>query len=238
MQASIQCQGWRAVQSTKYKEPYILVCTRIRFVYKIKSEQQSKEQLEATLSDEVNTLRTELGVAKSCLEETERLRKLCDERDRQVDEYRFTINDLESALSQIKTERNKTEKLYHDCKQRSSILQQELDNSEQVQRDFVRLSQSLQIELESIRQADHQVRWQHEDDVFMCSGCKVPFSKHRRKVHCNHCGKIFCETCLTKSAPQGPMKRPAIVCDVCHTLLVHDTSPYFAHTVPNSVPSA
>lgn len=61
-------------------------------------------------------------------------------------------------------------------------LQQQLDTSEVVQKDFVRLSQSLQIELEKIRGADTEVRWQHEDDVDDCPGCKMSFFGGRKKV--------------------------------------------------------
>lgn len=58
----------------------------------------------------------------------------------------------------------------------------DLDNSEQVQRDFVKLSQSLQVQLEKIRQADTEVRWQHEEDVSECNGCKKTFQYKKEKV--------------------------------------------------------
>lgn len=61
-------------------------------------------------------------------------------------------------------------------------LQQQLDTSEAVQKDFVKLSQSLQIELEKIRGADTEVRWQYEDDVNDCNGCKVAFNSGKKKV--------------------------------------------------------
>ncbi|KAJ9575188.1 hypothetical protein L9F63_025860, partial [Diploptera punctata] len=74
-----------------------------------------------------------------------------------------------------------------ELRSRVGSLQQELDNSEAVQKDFVRLSQSLQVQLERIREADTQVRWQHEDDVEECQGCKTGFSFTRSKLHCQHC---------------------------------------------------
>ena len=79
-----------------------------------------------------------------------------------------------------------------------SSLQLDLDNSVAVQNDFVRLSQSLQVELEKIRQAETEVRWQHEEDVEDCSNCRLQFSVTRRKHHCRHCGRIFCTDCVTK----------------------------------------
>jgi len=69
-----------------------------------------------------------------------------------------------------------------ELKSRVGSLQQELDNSEAVQKDFVRLSQSLQVQLERIREADTQVRWQHEEDVEECQGCRSGFSFTRGKV--------------------------------------------------------
>lgn len=41
---------------------------------------------------------------------------------------------------------------------------------------------NLQIQLEKIRQAETEVRWQHEDDVEECNNCKQSFSVTRRKV--------------------------------------------------------
>jgi Rab GTPase-binding effector protein 1 len=69
-----------------------------------------------------------------------------------------------------------------ELKSRVGSLQQELDNSEAVQKDFVRLSQSLQVQLERIREADTQVRWQHDEDIEECQGCKTGFSFTRSKV--------------------------------------------------------
>jgi Rab GTPase-binding effector protein 1 len=40
----------------------------------------------------------------------------------------------------------------------------------------------LQIQLEKIRQAETEVRWQHEEDVDECSNCKQQFSVTKRKV--------------------------------------------------------
>lgn len=50
--------------------------------------------------------------------------------------------------------------------------------------------------------------------------------------HCRHCGRIFCADCITKSVNSGPMGRPAKVCDVCHTILVKDATPYFSREPP------
>lgn len=122
-------------------------------------------------------------------------------------------------------------------KQQNRILslQHDLDMSEQVQKDFVRLSQSLQVQLESFRQPNTQVRWQHEEDVEECPSCHNGFGSSSRKQHCRHCGRIFCNTCLSHKVPSGPQQRLSRVCDVCHTLLVPNTAPYFS-TEPPSIP--
>ena len=79
-----------------------------------------------------------------------------------------------------------------------SSLQLDLDNRVAVKKDFVRLAQSLQVELEKIRQQEKEVRWQHEEDVEECGGCRQGFSVTRRKHHCRHCGRIFCSECVNK----------------------------------------
>lgn len=44
------------------------------------------------------------------------------------------------------------------------------------------LNDHLQIQLEKIRQAENEVRWQHEDDIEDCTNCKQAFSVTKRKV--------------------------------------------------------
>ncbi|GLV43212.1 Rabaptin-5 [Carabus blaptoides fortunei] len=121
-----------------------------------------------------------------------------------------------------------------ELKSRVASLQQELDNSEAVQKDFVRLSQSLQVQLEKIRASDAQVRWQFDEDCDECPNCRGTFSGSRKKHHCLHCGQIFCAGCLNRVVPSGPHRRPARVCDVCHTLLVKSSAPYFSTEAPHS----
>ena len=44
------------------------------------------------------------------------------------------------------------------------------------------LNDLFQIQLEKIRQAENEVRWQHEDDIEDCTNCKQAFSVTKRKV--------------------------------------------------------
>lgn len=83
--------------------------------------------------------------------------------------------------------------------------------------------------LEELRHADTEVRWQDDDDVNNCPTCNAYFTVMVRKIHCRHCGHIYCDKCLTKTVPSGPRKRVARVCDICHTLLTPNTAPYFSH---------
>lgn len=82
--------------------------------------------------------------------------------------------------------------------------------------------------LEHLRHADTEVRWQDDDDVANCPACNNHFTVTVRKLHCRHCGHIYCDKCLTKTVPSGPRKRPARVCDICHTLLTPNIAPYFS----------
>jgi len=198
------------------------------------AEQTAKEQMEQSLSEEINALRTELAMARSRLIQQDEVNRSLQEKHAQLEAHRTTIDDLEKTVEILRQEKLGAEASAREYRQKANLLQQELDTCEQVQKDFVRLSQSLQIELEKIRQADNEVRWQDEDDVLVCNGCKQPFTRQRRKGHCRHCGRVFCESCIAKTVPTGPQHKPASVCDVCHTLLVRDTAPYFSSHVPTS----
>lgn len=180
-------------------------------------------QQEAQLSD----LRQRLSEAKQELErvETERsqMRELAD-RLRQAGE----------ALEQALGEKRRLQADTSELRGRVAVLQQELDNSEKVQQDFVRLSQSLQVQLQRIREADTEVRWQHDDDVHECPSCHTHLPNIKKKVHCRHCGRIYCGACVSHTVPSGPRRTPARVCSVCRTLLQAHAAPYFSTEPPRS----
>ncbi|KRZ84549.1 Rab GTPase-binding effector protein 1 [Trichinella sp. T8] len=206
----------------------------------IASEKQAKEEIEASLADDICHLRSQLDCAQNCLLERESLYKWKAEAQSQFDRHRRRISELEANVKELEKDKLQAKELIQEGQRRAQVLQQELDNCVQVQRDFVKLSQSLQIQLEKIRQSEHertlfvQVRWEDDDDVLMCRGCKQLFNRHRRKLHCRHCGRIFCDPCLSRTVSSGPQRKPAKVCEVCHTLLVSETAPYFSVEVPRS----
>ncbi|XP_041347678.1 rab GTPase-binding effector protein 1-like [Gigantopelta aegis] len=210
------------------------------------SEQQEKTTIEETLTNELHTLQEKVACNESIKSELERESAVRAESESKLREAENSLKNVQAKSRQLiqclqqRVEEHgntkaKLESEIQALKTRIYSLQTDLDNSEAVQRDFVKLSQSLQIQLEKIRQAENEVRWQHEDDVDDCNNCKQAFSVTRRKHHCKHCGKIFCTDCVTKSVFQGPNNRAAKVCDVCHTILVKDATPYFS-TEPPSTP--
>ncbi|XP_046421891.1 rab GTPase-binding effector protein 1 isoform X2 [Neodiprion fabricii] len=182
-------------------------------------DNRAHQQSESTLVEEIRQLKVQVENYK---------------HDHQaLNEKEEKLNRLQQQLENTTTEKQKIELAVAELRQRLTSLQQELDTSEEVQKDFVRLSQSLQVQLEKIREAGSEVRWQHDEDVDECPNCRTGFTVTRRKMHCRHCGHIFCSTCLSHVVNSGPKQRPSRVCDVCHTLLVRDTAPYFSQEAPH-----
>ncbi|XP_055385239.1 RUN and FYVE domain-containing protein 2-like [Condylostylus longicornis] len=157
-----------------------------------------------------------------------------EKAERKESEMSKSISELRVQVIELQGENEKLRRNNDDLKCKIINLQEDLKMGEDVQKDFVKLSQSLQITLEGIRQADTQVRRQDDDDVEKCPNCSVTFTVTCRKQHCRHCGKIFCEKCLTKVVPSGPRQKMARVCDICHTVLTPNIAPYFSKKPPNS----
>lgn len=209
------------------------------------SEMNCKQQIERTLTNEAEQLRRQLDQLTGIREQLEKERQIREQKEKSLLACEARLAQLTSQLDervvslqrghdQLTTTKEKLEEEVTRLRGRVQTLQTELDNSEAVQRDFVKLSQSLQVELEKIRQSDSEVRWQHEDDVNECNGCKKALHSRKEKPHCNHCGKIFCTECLGRVVRSGPKLRPFAVCNVCHTLLDRDTAPYFSSEPPQT----
>ncbi|XP_071544264.1 rab GTPase-binding effector protein 1-like isoform X1 [Panulirus ornatus] len=210
------------------------------------AEQHEKNTIEDRLSSEIDQLREKVGLLESLESQMKAERRGRAESDAQQKELENKLAEShlksQQIITALKTQvaeqtqtRVRLEGEVVELRGRVSTLQHDLDTSEAVQRDFVRLSQSLQVQLEKIRQSEKEVRWQHEEDQEECNSCKQRFSAvGRRKHHCRHCGKIFCNECVSKTVPSGPHRRLARVCDVCHTLLVQDATPYFSSEPPQS----
>lgn len=213
---------------------------------RVLAEQHEKNTIEDRLSSEIDQLREKVALLESLESQMKLERRTRVESDAQVRDLETKhaesqlksqqiITGLKTQVAEQTQTRARLEAEVVELRGRVSTLQHDLDTSEAVQRDFVRLSQSLQVQLEKIRQSEKEVRWQHEEDQEECNSCKQRFSAMgRRKHHCRHCGKIFCNECVSKTVPSGPHRRPSRVCDVCHTLLVQDATPYFSSEPPHS----
>ncbi|KAF9423803.1 hypothetical protein HW555_000861 [Spodoptera exigua] len=123
---------------------------------------------------ELATLRAQL---KEALEEVDRLQT----EQAQMKELGDKLRQSSELAEQLLEDKRRLQADLQDVRQRVSVLQQELDNSEKVQQDFVRLSQSLQVQLQRIREADTEVRWQHEDDVHDCPTCHTHLPNNKKK---------------------------------------------------------
>ncbi|XP_014357835.2 rab GTPase-binding effector protein 1 isoform X2 [Papilio machaon] len=165
---------------------------------------------------------------KAAKEELDRLQTEREQMQQLADKLRHSNDMIEQLLEDKKRLQNEV------CEVRGRVhaLQLELDNSEKVQQDFVRLSQSLQVQLERIREADTEVRWQHDEDVSECPACHTALPNNKKKVHCRHCGRIFCGACVSHTVASGPRGAPARVCGVCRTLLQPHAAPYFSTEPP------
>ncbi|PNF33967.1 hypothetical protein B7P43_G04659 [Cryptotermes secundus] len=194
-------------------------------------EHEERVSMEDSLTQELNNIKTQLHKYEK---ERHKYKATHEELEKLVKNSQRTAMDFEAQLTDALKVKKQLEEQVAELKSRVGSLQQELDNSEAVQKDFVRLSQSLQVQLERIREADTQVRWQHDEDIEECQGCRNGFSFTRSKQHCRHCGRIFCISCLSHTVHSGPNQRPSKVCDVCHTLLVRDTAPYFSTEPPHT----
>lgn len=184
-------------------------------------ESTAREAIEKDYGAEITKLQTELALRADSMTTMEM-------QKRQILELQATNHELETQVHEQQGQRKAFEQTAQNYKARCSSLQQELDTCEQVQKDFVKLSQSLQIQLEKIRQSEQEVRWQFDEDVDVCQECSQQLQKNKPKPHCRHCGKIFCAKCLEHSVPAGPNRKLASVCQVCHTLLMRDSAPFFA----------
>ncbi|XP_078600122.1 rab GTPase-binding effector protein 1-like isoform X4 [Branchiostoma floridae x Branchiostoma japonicum] len=214
---------------------------------RVKAEQVAKDNIEETLSSDLDVARDEMvklqniktDYDKEKTEKTEleaKLNELQQSKKSIETKSKQVITALQQQVEELTALKTKLEAEVRDLRVKIQGLQADLDNSEAVQRDFVKLSQSLQVQLENIRQSENEVRWQHEEDATGCHQCKQPFQPKKKatKHHCRHCGKIFCNDCLSKSVQSGPNMRPSKVCDVCYTILVNDSAPYFSTTPPTT----
>ncbi|CAM4773316.1 unnamed protein product [Rotaria magnacalcarata] len=212
--------------------------------YNHKADLREREQIEQLLNRDLNTAKDEIIVLQSLQTEYERVMSLKNNLEKQLEERvnelkatktvanSFT-NQLKEKLEQITKAKDQVDEENATLRIQIQKLKIDLENNELVQHDFVKLSQTLQVQLEEIRNSENELRWQPEEDHPECQRCHSQFSVTWRKHHCRHCGKVLCKDCTNKTVYTGPHNRPSRVCDVCYTLLVKDSQPYFHSSVPN-----
>ncbi|KAG5887200.1 hypothetical protein JTB14_016685 [Gonioctena quinquepunctata] len=196
---------------------------------RITNDQHERKGIEDSLDTEIRGLKKQIDQLmkerKQIASNQEKLVNSDSLNQERLKEQQEKMDELSETIKSLQKQNG-------ELRNRVFSLQQELDTTETVQKDFVRLSQSLQVQLEKIRESDTQVRWQHEEDIEECPTCHSSFSTAKRKQHCKHCGQIFCQSCLGRTVLSGPNSRPSKVCDVCHTLLVKSSAPYFSEAPP------
>ncbi|XP_053610190.1 rab GTPase-binding effector protein 1 isoform X2 [Plodia interpunctella] len=196
-----------------------------------------EEELRTQLLDNAARFRTQDAALAAVTEKLRQARQQLEQAEAERSQLAELADKLRSSGDMIEAllaDKNRLQSECGELRTRVCALQQELGNSERVQQDFVRLSQSLQVQLQRIREADTEVRWQHDEDVNECPSCHVNLPNVKKKVHCRHCGRIFCASCVSHSVPSGPRGAPARVCTVCRTLLQPHTAPYFSTEPPHS----
>lgn len=65
-------------------------------------------------------------------------------------------------------------------------------------------------------------RWVPDEEVTHCDSCNSEFDWVNRRHHCRHCGKVFCEQCVTHQdmlPHEYGYRDPCKVCNNCHILL-------------------
>jgi len=83
--------------------------------------------------------------------------------------------------------------------------------------------------------------WVPDKDATRCqnSECRKPFVFLRRKHHCRHCGRVFCDACTQNRYryPGAEVQEPQRVCQVCFVALVTAAQPPIAATVSGPTPA-
>ncbi|CAL1298748.1 unnamed protein product [Larinioides sclopetarius] len=187
----------------------------------------AKENMEEALKGDIQMLKNQLMSEQTAKERLE------DTYTQELDNLREQLGILESVQQELSVQQSQNSEL---DKRLTNMLEELKSREEKISHLQAQVEELLaaKMELEKIRQSDSEVRWQHDEDVSECNTCKKTFQSRKEKFHCNHCGKIFCLECTSRTVNSGPKKRQFKVCNVCHTLLDHKTAPYFSSDPPQT----
>ncbi|CAF2660495.1 unnamed protein product [Rotaria sp. Silwood2] len=204
---------------------------------------REREQIEQLFNRDLTAAKDEIVILQSVQSEYEHVSSVKKNLERQLEECMNELikaktvvhsltNQVKEKIEQISSEKEKLNEDNAGLRVQIQKLKIDFENSESVQHDFVKLSQALQVQLEEIRNSENELRWKPEEDFSECQRCHAQFSVTWRKHHCRHCGKVLCKECINKIVYTGPNNRPSRVCDVCYTLLVKSSQPFFFIGVP------
>jgi len=64
--------------------------------------------------------------------------------------------------------------------------------------------------------------WQPDEEASQCLRCSAQFGLFKRRHHCRHCAKVFCDNCCKQKTPIPKLKykESVRVCDQCHPAAV------------------
>ncbi|CAF1608880.1 unnamed protein product [Rotaria magnacalcarata] len=202
------------------------------------ADMRQREQIEQILTRDLTVAKDEILILQSVRSEYERISNLNKDLERQLEECMNELvttkavvhsltNQFKEKIEQLSSEKEKLDEDNAGFRVQLQKLRIDFENSESVQHDFVKLSQALQVQLEEIRNSEYELRWQPEEDFSECQRCHASFSVSWRKHRCRHCGKVLCKECTNKTIHSGPNNRASRVCEMCYTLLVKSSQPYF-----------
>jgi len=149
--------------NTERSQKETKLMSKINFLEQsLRAEQVAKEQMENTLSLELEETRVQLASFHSLQSQLDKETKERSDLETALEEEKLTvhsirtksrtiINNYKEKLIAEKELITGLEKSLDEEKHKSRSLQSALETSEQVQRDFVQLSQSLQMQLEELR---------------------------------------------------------------------------------------
>jgi len=149
--------------NTERSQKETKLMSKINFLEQsLRAEQVAKEQMENTLSLELEETRVQLASFHSLQSQLDKETKERSDLETALEEEKLTvhsirtksrtiINNYKEKLIAEKELTGGLEKSLDEEKHKSRSLQSALETSEQVQRDFVQLSQSLQMQLEELR---------------------------------------------------------------------------------------
>ncbi|XP_014670140.1 PREDICTED: RUN and FYVE domain-containing protein 1-like [Priapulus caudatus] len=189
------------------------------------AEQHAKDTIEDTLTQEADTMRQQLGIQSSIKSELEREQKLRKDIEQHLNEAETTKKNIQAKGKQVI--QTLQAQLEEQSASKVGYLQPwgplSVAGSWGTMVVVMTLEVPTCLHVHGFMEGS-QALTGHLDAYVLMSSMILR--------HCRHCGKVFCHDCTSKIVHSGPHRRQSKVCDVCHTLLVKDSAPYFSTEPP------